>query len=168
MLDLSQRDAGGEDLGVTCDVGRFYPGGTLGFDAKTHEGGFGLFDETSRLVRIQFLGLGGADAASDEQDQADQGEAKSGNFRQAKHAVTSSGRFLASMRGWARPQDSSFTGFPGRRVRLADRTIARVFGKECVQLKAGMFSGSQSHRGKSQKPRSLDRIGGGNEADEAD
>jgi len=31
-----------------------------------------------------------------------------------------------------------------------------------------MFSGSQSHRGKSQNPRSLDRIGGGNEADEAD
>jgi hypothetical protein len=34
--------------------------------------------------------------------------------------------------------------------------------------KAGMFSGSQSHRGKSQKPRSSDRIGEGNEADEAD
>ena len=34
--------------------------------------------------------------------------------------------------------------------------------------KAGMFSGSQSHWGKSQKPRSLDRISGGNETDEAD
>ena len=34
--------------------------------------------------------------------------------------------------------------------------------------KAGVFSGSQSHRGKSQEPRSLDRTGGGNEAREAD
>jgi len=34
--------------------------------------------------------------------------------------------------------------------------------------KAGMFSGSQSHRGRSQEPRNLDRIRGGNEADEAD
>ena len=34
--------------------------------------------------------------------------------------------------------------------------------------KADMFSGSQSHRGRSQKPFSLGRIRGGNEADEAD
>jgi len=34
--------------------------------------------------------------------------------------------------------------------------------------KAGMFSGRQSHRGRSQEPRNLDRIRGGNEADEAD
>ena len=34
--------------------------------------------------------------------------------------------------------------------------------------KAGMFSGSKSHRGKSQKPRSLGHIRGGNESGEAD
>jgi len=34
--------------------------------------------------------------------------------------------------------------------------------------KADMFSRSQSHRGRSQKPFSLGRIRGGNEADEAD
>ena len=34
--------------------------------------------------------------------------------------------------------------------------------------KAGMFRGSQSPEGKSQKPSSLDRIGEGNEADEVD
>jgi len=34
--------------------------------------------------------------------------------------------------------------------------------------KAGMFSGRQSHRRKSQELRSLSRIRGGNEADEAD
>ena len=34
--------------------------------------------------------------------------------------------------------------------------------------KAGMFSGSKSHRGKSQKPRSLGHIRGGNETGEAD
>jgi hypothetical protein len=45
----------------------------------------------------------------------------------------------------------------------------RMNKKEGVcPAKVGMFSGSQSHRGRSQNPRSLDRIGGGNEADEAD
>ncbi|MCK4414550.1 MAG: SUMF1/EgtB/PvdO family nonheme iron enzyme [Candidatus Eisenbacteria sp.] len=48
-------------------------------------------------------------------------------------------------------------------------TAGRCSFREGVcPVKAGMFSGSQSHRGKSQKPRSLDHIGGGNEAGEAD
>jgi hypothetical protein len=48
-------------------------------------------------------------------------------------------------------------------------SVDGVFAEQCRPAKAGMFSGRhQSHRGKSQKPRSLGRIRGGNEADEAD
>src|SRR5438105_8162328 len=42
------------------------------------------------------------------------------------------------------------------------------FGEGVRPAKAGMFSGRQSHRGKSQKPCNLGRIRGGNEAGEAD
>jgi hypothetical protein len=45
--------------------------------------------------------------------------------------------------------------------RSSSRTLVRP-------AKAGAFSGSQSHGGNSQKPRSLDRTGGGNEPGEAD
>ena len=45
--------------------------------------------------------------------------------------------------------------------------MAGVFGEPVRPAKAGMFSGGESHRGKSRKPRSLGCIRGGNEADEA-
>ena len=48
---------------------------------------------------------------------------------------------------------------------LAARSIFRTVVRPA---KAGAFNGSQSPRGKSQRPRSLDRTGGGNESGEAD
>ena len=47
---------------------------------------------------------------------------------------------------------------------VSDRSSFRAIVRPA---KAGMFSGRQSHRGKSQEPRSLGCIRGGNEADEA-
>ena len=44
----------------------------------------------------------------------------------------------------------------------------RDIGDGVCPDKADMFSGNQSHEGKSQKPWSTGRICGGNEADEAD
>ena len=46
--------------------------------------------------------------------------------------------------------------------------LLRSFGERVRPAKAGMFSGRQSYRGKSQMPLSLGRIGGGNETEEAD
>jgi hypothetical protein len=46
-------------------------------------------------------------------------------------------------------------------------TSGSNIGEAVRPVKAGMFSGSESHRGKSQEPRSLNCICGGNEADEA-
>ena len=53
-------------------------------------------------------------------------------------------------------------------VRLVRHSQRKRGAMDVRPAKAGMFSGRQSHRGKSQKPRSLGCIRGGNEADEAD
>jgi len=53
-------------------------------------------------------------------------------------------------------------------VRLVRHSQGKRGAMDVRPAKAGMFSGRQSHRGKSQKPRSLGCIRGGNEADEAD
>jgi hypothetical protein len=74
------------------------------------------------------------------------------------------------------PTGSEMAFRPGFSVRLRSaehhaRQAAMAAMNICGLVrpaKAGMFSGSQSHRRKSQDLRSLGRIRGGNESDEAD
>ena len=53
-------------------------------------------------------------------------------------------------------------------IRNQSNSMPYGFGEGVRPAKAGMFSGSQSHQGNSQKLCNLGRIRGGNEADEAD
>ncbi len=100
-------------------------------------------------------------------------------------SLLQSSRCLSSLRLTRRPWDTSRGVLGGLRSRdqgdaARSTDMNSVRGREDLDdresnlwkgvrpVKAGMFSGSQTHRGKSQKPRSLSHVRGGNEGDEAD